>query len=139
MNEVGGLLQEASINTKGLMPAGKYKQSGRYIVSNGYIKIAVSNNWYTHYAAILFATSPSSEEGCMIAVDWYGTQAKKTGIVGSSSKIKLYSGTNNDGFHELWIGLLGETGSFKELVTNANCFSTDLISEDVLPDYLSEI
>lgn len=136
---VGELVPEVTISKKGLMSPGKYKSSGRSSLGVGYYKLAESPNWYSHYAAILFAISPASTEGNIIVIDWRGTSYNKNRLVGNNQNIKLYSGTNSNGTHELWIGLLGEDGSVRELVTNTNCFTEELKRTDILPDYLSEI
>lgn len=117
----------------------KYKSSGRFSSGVGYYKLAESPNWYSHYAAILFAISPASIDGNIILIDWRGTSYNKNILVGNNRNIKLYSGTNSSGTHELWIGLLGEDGTIREFVTNINCFTEELKRTDTLPDYLSEI
>ena len=137
---MGGLLPEATMSKKGLMSAYIYKKNGRSAGQKGYYKLAESPNWYTHYAAILFATSPASQGGQIIVIDWFDENSyRKNILIGSNNNIKLYSGTNSSGTHELWIGLLGDDGGVMELVTNANAFYEELKGTDTLPDYLSEI
>ena len=136
---MGGLLPYASINNNGLMTINQYLKTGRALNQKGYIKLAESENWYTHYSAIIAANSPMSNAGVIYAVDWKGGSLKKAVINGFDSygNIKFYIGKNGSTY-ELWIGLLGNDGSISEVATNGKCFSKELTSVDVLPDYLSE-
>lgn len=136
---VGGLIPEASINNNGLMTINQYLKNGRALNQKGYIKLAESANWYTHYSAIISASSPMSNDGAIYAVDWKGDSIKKSIINGADTygNIKFYIGKNGS-IYELWIGLLGSDGSISEVATNGNGFSKELTSVDVLPGYLSE-
>lgn len=136
---VGGLLPEASINNKGLMPTKQYLKNGRELSQKGYIKLAESANWYSHYSAIISANSPMSNDGVIYAVDWRGGSLKKAVINGADTygNIKFYIGQNGS-IYELWIGLLGNDGRISEIATNGVGFSKELTKVDELPNYLSE-
>ena len=136
---VGGLLPEASINNKGLMTINQFLKNGRALNQKGYIKLAESANWYSHYSAIISASSPMSNDGVIYAVDWRGGYLKKAVINGADAygNIKFYIGQNGS-IYELWIGLLGNDGLISEIATNGVGFSKELTKVDELPNYLSE-
>ena len=136
---VGGLLPYASINNNGLMTINQYLKNGRALNQKGYIKLAETDNWYTHYSAIIAASSPMSNDGAIYAVDWRGGSLKKAIINGSDvyGNIKFYIGKNGS-IYELWIGLLGNDGRISEVATNGVGFSKELTKVDELPSYLSE-
>lgn len=134
---VGGLLPEATISNTGLMSSRQYKKNGRRLNKRGYIKLAESENWYTHYSSIISASSPMSSNGSLYAIDWRGGSLLKAPIINGDASIKFYIGKNGD-IHELWIGLLGTDGIVEELATNGGCFSQELTAVDTLPSYLTE-
>ena len=136
---VGGLLPEVSINNNGLMTAKQYLKNGRELSQKGYIKLAESTNWYTHYSAIISACSPMSNDGVIYAVDWKGGSIKKSIINGAETQgnIKFYIGKNGS-IYELWIGLLGSDGRISEVATSGVGFSKELTTVNELPSYLSE-
>lgn len=136
---VGGLLPEVSINNNGLMTTKQYLKNGRELSQKGYIKLAESANWYTHYSAIISASSPMSNDGVIYAVDWRGGSIKKSIINGAETygNIKFYIGKNGS-IYELWIGLLGSDGRISEVATSGVGFSKELTTVNELPSYLSE-
>lgn len=139
MKVVGGLLPEVSINNNGLMTTKQYLKNGRELSQKGYIKLAESANWYTHYSAIISASSPMSNDGVIYAVDWRGGSIKKSIINGAETygNIKFYIGKNGS-IYELWIGLLGSDGRISEVATSGVGFSKELTMVNELPSYLSE-
>lgn len=136
---MGGLIPEATITNKGLMTTKQYLKNGRELSQKGYIKLAESANWYSHYSAIISASSPMSNDGVIFAVDWRGGSLKKAVINGADAygNIKFYIGQNG-AIYELWIGLLGSDGRISEVATSGVGFSKELTTVDELPSYLSE-
>lgn len=88
---MGGLLPLASAGGNGLMSRSNYRRMGRNF-TKGYRKLAESPVWYNHYGALIYATSPASANGIMIAISWRGTAFSATKINGSNNNVKLYIG-----------------------------------------------
>ena len=140
-SELGGLLPNATGNNDGLMSINDKKRMGRRF-TKGFKKLVESEVWYNHYVAFIFGASPASEEGVLLAVEWRGrNNINVTRIVGSSSKVKLYLGSNPEtDTYELWIGFVGTDGQGAEFIIQS-IENIDLYGETVetLPSYLSEV
>lgn len=138
---LGGLLPNATGNNDGLMSINDKKRMGRRF-TKGFKKLVESEVWYNHYVAFIFGASPASEEGVLLAVEWRGrNNINVTRIVGSSSKVKLYLGSNPEtDTYELWIGFVGTDGQGAEFIIQS-IENIDLYGETVetLPSYLSEV
>lgn len=117
------------------------KRMGRRF-TKGFKKLVESKVWYNHYVAFIFGASPASEKGVLLAVEWSGrNNINVTRIVGSSSKVKLYLGSNPEtNTYELWIGFVGTDGQGSEFIIQS-IENIDLYGETVktLPSYLSEV
>lgn len=117
------------------------KRMGRRF-TKGYTKLVESKYWYNHYVAFIFGASPASEKGVLLAVEWSGrNNINVTRIVGSSSKVKLYLGSNPEtDTYELWIGFVGTDAQGSEFIIQS-IEKIDLYGEAVetLPPYLSEV
>lgn len=138
---LGGLLPNATGNNDGLMSINDKKRMGRRF-TKGFKKLVESKVWYNHYVAFIFGASPASEKGVLLAVEWSGrNNINVTRIVGSSSKVKLYLGSNPEtDTYELWIGFVGTDAQGSEFIIQS-LENIDLYGEtaETLPPYLSEV
>lgn len=139
---MGGLIGTATPGKNGLMPRSLFDDLTKYY--NGapkYYRLAINKNWYSPYSSLISASSPLSGFSCIIAITWKSNDYYSAKIiVGSLHNVKLYTGVNPvDNKNELWLGLLGSDGDARSMILKNYGNDVSILSEDILPSYLSEI
>lgn len=110
---MGELIPEATLNSKGLQSSRNFKKQGRYTIeSTGprIYKLSAFSNHFTHYASMLHAVAPASQDSGIFLINARDNKAYVTLLNGLINNISFHNGTNPDsGIKELYIKLNNST------------------------------